>query len=356
MIWLISGGSLGHIIPAVSFYFFLKGRNKDVCLILEEDIWSKRVVDCIEDVCVRWVDCCPSVKKDLSGAFRSWRDVWKKLTNVYEGNEKKVERIILFGSQGCITAWVFAMRHNIPWIVCEQNVVMGGVNRLVSFGAEAIFCGLPMRRIKKGFEKKMFLTTNYPAEIMWEKMCFDFDENNSVWENATFKVLVIGGSRGARSVNRFAIELAKVIPKDVGIVHITGERDYLWVKQEYAFLGRRVNVVRYILPASDLIKNADLVISRAGAMAITDICRYGKPAVFFPYPYARRHQLENALWLAGEGGCEVIWEKERGWMGKGISLVLELLKDKERRVALGWRAGEVWKTIHSGEWWNAFGL
>ncbi len=150
-------------------------------------------------------------------------------------------------------------------------------------------------------------------------------------------LLVFGGSRGARSINRAMVAGLDAILSLAHVVHITGPLDYGWVKEAADALEppwqARYHVHKYLHKEMPLaLAAADLVVSRAGASVLGEFPARGLPAVLVPYPYAGRHQEQNARYLASRGAA-VIVDDER-LSTDLVPTVTALLEDEERRARM----------------------
>lgn len=146
-------------------------------------------------------------------------------------------------------------------------------------------------------------------------------------------LLVFGGSRGARSINRALVAgLDRLLPL-AHIVHITGPLDHGWVEEAAtrlpAALRARYHVYAYLHEEMPLaLAAADLVVCRAGASVLGEMPARGLPAVLVPYPYAGRHQAENADYLA-ERGAAVVVDDAR--LAEALVPTVQALLDDETR-------------------------
>ena len=157
-------------------------------------------------------------------------------------------------------------------------------------------------------------------------------------------VLSFGGSLGAEFVNDAVVKLAATLADghpSVRLLHATGKRDYDRIRtaweQTPAGGCNRMTLVDYIYDMPVQMAAADLVISRAGAMSISELALTGKPTVFVPSPYvAENHQYKNAMALVEQGAALCVEEKtlSEGGLTKAV---LPLLDDSAKREALGSR-------------------
>ncbi len=129
-----------------------------------------------------------------------------------------------------------------------------------------------------------------------------------------FTVLVVGGSQGSRAINQAMVESLPLLVREVGrlrIVHQTGEHDYNGVRQMYLERGLVAEVYAFIDDMPGALGAADLVISRAGATAVSELAAAGRAAILVPFPGAAdQHQLENARAMEKAGAASVIVQSE----------------------------------------------
>ncbi|MBI5878956.1 MAG: UDP-N-acetylglucosamine--N-acetylmuramyl-(pentapeptide) pyrophosphoryl-undecaprenol N-acetylglucosamine transferase [Chloroflexi bacterium] len=140
-------------------------------------------------------------------------------------------------------------------------------------------------------------------------------------------VLVFGGSRGARSLNRAVIANAARLLERVEIIHISGSGDWPAVEAAHAALTeaqrRRYHIYSYLhAEMGDALAAADLVVSRAGASVLGEFPLFGLPAVLAPYPHAWRYQKVNADYLAKHGAAVIVRDEQ---LGDELSPVVERL-------------------------------
>jgi UDP-N-acetylglucosamine--N-acetylmuramyl-(pentapeptide) pyrophosphoryl-undecaprenol N-acetylglucosamine transferase len=121
-------------------------------------------------------------------------------------------------------------------------------------------------------------------------------------------LLVLGGSRGARSINRALSEVLEHVLELAQVVHVSGELDWPWVAERCealpAVLKPRYHAFSYLHEKmGPALAAADLAVCRAGASTLGELPFFGLPAVLVPYPHAWRYQRVNAGWLVGRGAA-----------------------------------------------------
>ena len=214
----------------------------------------------------------------------------------------------------------------IPTAIHEQNSFPGLTNRLLCRIVDRVFISFAESRTH--FAGGAIHLTGNPIrrELLKEK--------NHEEANKRFTILIVGGSQGARAINKAflgALEILKSKGKDPQIIHQTGEIDHPWVLEEYRKMGFEGEVTSFIHDMAKAYQQADIVVSRAGASTVSELAALGKPSILIPYPYAaNRHQDTNALILADIGGAEILYQDDLNAEG----LAALLIKYMDDRMAL----------------------
>lgn len=189
----------------------------------------------------------------------------------------------------------------------EQNSYPGLTNRLLSRIVDRIFISFETSR--EGFKPRPSVLTGNPVR----NELFTSDGKKAEHSDR-FTILVVGGSQGARAVNRaFAEALVSLNKKGKypEVIHQTGKIDHEQVLEDYRCKNLKGEVVPFIEDMVNAYNRADLVVSRAGATTVFELAASGKPSVLIPYPHAaNNHQEMNALSLVKAGGAEMIRQKD----------------------------------------------
>jgi UDP-N-acetylglucosamine--N-acetylmuramyl-(pentapeptide) pyrophosphoryl-undecaprenol N-acetylglucosamine transferase len=151
-------------------------------------------------------------------------------------------------------------------------------------------------------------------------------------------LLVFGGSKGARSINRALLPVLPELLNEMQVIHVSGSLD--WVEAELAKTilsidqTSRYRAYPYLHDEMGAaLKAADLVISRAGAASLGEYPLFGIPAVLVPYPHAWRYQHINARYLEKRGAAVVVADEDIP--ARLLTVVRELMHDEPRREAMG---------------------
>jgi len=218
----------------------------------------------------------------------------------------------------------------------EQNAVPGLANRLCARLVHRVFVSFP--GTERYFPRRRVLLSGNPVreEILAPRPR----------EHSGRGLLVLGGSQGARSLNRLLVDTAGELLSrfpDLYLLHQTGERDEGWVREAYRRKGLSVEVRAFIRDMAWAYAQADLVVSRAGATTVAELCALGKPALYIPFPHATHaHQEKNARAVVEAGGGIVLREGEFS-PAEFVARVTELLGDEERLRHMGERARRLFR-------------
>ncbi len=224
---------------------------------------------------------------------------------------------------------------HIPTLIQEQNSFAGKSNKILGKRAKAV-C-VAYGNMEQFFPADKIIVTGNPVRKSIADMAAgDIDEVKQWFglENGRKTVLVIGGSLGAKSINE-AIDsgLRQLIDSGVQVIWQTGTPYFDQAVKSAEQFGERVKVVSFIKEMALAYTAADVVISRAGALAIAELCIAGKPVIFVPYPHAAEdHQKSNAMALVSKDAAMMVSDSEV--QKQLIDKVIALLRDEDRQAVM----------------------
>ncbi|MQA91941.1 MAG: undecaprenyldiphospho-muramoylpentapeptide beta-N-acetylglucosaminyltransferase [Gemmatimonas sp.] len=247
-------------------------------------------------------------------------------------------------ASGPVVAW--ALLRRLPTAIQEQNSYPGITTRLLAGRVQQIHLAFPeaLEHLRPGEETQVFELGN---PIRPPDRSIDRRAARAAFGLGSGTVaLVVGGSQGAKAINEALLrDLSGLVeagrPSDgLEILWATGPAHHAAVAAEVERLGVRdwVRAEPYIHDMPQALAAADLAISRAGAMALAELCAWGIPSILVPFPHAAaNHQFHNARALAEAGAAVMIPEDELepGRLWCELTTVAE---DPERRAALARRA------------------
>lgn len=220
----------------------------------------------------------------------------------------------------------------IPILIHEQNSIPGVTNRILGKLADKVAISFEMS--KKFFPQNKVVQT---GNMIREEMCQPREELANETREKT-RVLVLGGSQGAHSINMAMLEaldhLSHVKDK-IEIVHQTGASDVDQVRKGYEAKGFSAEVHAFIDDMAAEYHKASLVICRAGATTLAEVTACGKVSVLIPFPFAaHNHQEHNARVLQAENAGEMILDKYIS--GELLSRsILETINDPQKMKEMG---------------------
>ena len=221
-----------------------------------------------------------------------------------------------------------AALRGIPTLLLEQNAVPGFTNRSLARFVSA--AAVTYESTIEFFGRRGFVTGN-PVRPEF------FDPAPAPARSGPPRILIFGGSQGAHAINVAMVEAAPRLaahPGRLAITHQTGERDLELVRGGYQRAGLEARVEPFIFTMDREMKNADLVICRAGATTLAELTAAGVPSLLIPLPTAADdHQRKNAEVLVAGGAAQMLEQKDV--TGDTLAArILALVGDNDRRGAM----------------------
>ena len=292
---IVAGGTGGHIYPAIAIMNKIKEMEKssEFLYIGTTDRMEK---DIIPKLGIKFVGI------EMSGLNR--KNIFSNISVL-----KKYNAAVKKAMKGYITAPVLYAAHKlkVPVLIHEQNSIPGVSNKFISNFADKICVSLP--NSLNLFPKNKVVYTGNPRseEIMnvkkKSKKTLGFDENKKL-------VVVVMGSLGSTTMTQKIKELIPAFKdKNYQVLIITGKKYYNDYKD--INISDNVKIVPFMDDLICLLKDSDLIVSRAGASTIAEITAIGLPAILVPSPYVtNNHQYKNAKELEDKGACIIVSEDD----------------------------------------------
>lgn len=228
-----------------------------------------------------------------------------------------------------------------PTALLEQNAYVGMTNRILARFVDRAYVAFEQTEQVFGASKSR-LTGNPVRQQFVEHARLALADPEG-FESRARTVLVLGGSQGARKLNEDlprALAQAGVANLNLEVVHQTGEAMREEVEAIYRELGIRARVVTFIEEIARAYANAALVIARAGATTLAELCAIGRPSILIPFPFAADdHQAKNADALEAQGASICIRESDLE-VGRLAELIAGLLDDPAKRQGMARAARE----------------
>ncbi len=327
---IAGGGTGGHIFPAVAIGHALQ-RIQPGTKLLFVGAQGKMEMEKVPQ------EGFEIVGLDIAGFNRS--NMLKNLLLPYKMlksalkarsilKEFKPDAVVGVGGYASFPMLNAAQAKGIPTLVQEQNSYAGKSNKILGKKAKAV-C-VAYEQMDKFFPKDKLIMTGNPVRKNISNSTITRAEGQQwLGMNASkTTVLVVGGSLGAKAINE-AIDagLEDILAQGVQVLWQTGKPYYQQAKQRAAAFEGKVKVMEFIREMDYAYAAADVVISRAGALAIAELCIVGKPVIFVPFPYAAEdHQTSNAMALVKHNAALMV--KDADAKQELVKKLNNLLHDK----------------------------
>jgi UDP-N-acetylglucosamine--N-acetylmuramyl-(pentapeptide) pyrophosphoryl-undecaprenol N-acetylglucosamine transferase len=248
-------------------------------------------------------------------------DAWRVITR------RRPDVVVGVGGYSSGPVVAIAALRGIATIVLEQNAVPGVTNRLLAPVVRAAAVNFEDSRAY--FGAKASVTGNPVREEF-------FHVDDAAITSSDVRVLIFGGSQGAHAINVAVSEAAPRLAGSgnapaINVVCQTGSRDFDMVREAFQRSGVPGRVERFIDAMDREMRQAGLVVARAGATTLAELTAAGRPAILIPLPTATDdHQRKNAEALESAGAAEVIDQRELSGAVLADRIVA-LARDRERR-------------------------
>jgi UDP-N-acetylglucosamine--N-acetylmuramyl-(pentapeptide) pyrophosphoryl-undecaprenol N-acetylglucosamine transferase len=332
--FIISGGGTGgHIFPAISIANALKKQNPDAEILFVGAIGRMEM----ERVPAAGypIEGLPISGLNRKNMLRNVKVFWNLFRSLLLAREiiKRFKPDVVIGVGGYASGPTLraASAFGVPTLIQEQNSYAGVTNKLLAKKAKRI-C-VAYEGMEKFFPKdKIILTGNPVRQDLFSVSAKTEDAYKFFnFDSAKKTILIVGGSLGARTINQSVIaELKKISESGVQVIWQTGKYYFDSAKKAAEPFASPLLLVTDFVSRMDLAYSiADLVISRAGASSISELCLLAKPVILVPSPnVAEDHQTQNALALVRKDAAVMIKDIDAGeqLVTKAMELILD---DKE---------------------------
>lgn len=324
---LAGGGTGGHIFPALALAEAIRKREPDAHV---------RFVGTTRGLETRYVpaagyalDLVPSaavtgrgLRRGVAGLFALARGIVQARRLLHD---LEADLVIGVGGYASVPAVAAAVLLRIPTVLLEPNARPGRSNRVLGRFAKRAFVAFD--DAVAYFPPGVAEVTGRPVRAMPRAL--------GRGNGGRIRLLVTGGSQGARALNR---AICAALPRlaaieGLEITHQTGPADLEETRTAYAANNASGEVAAFFDDLPARIARADLVVARAGS-TVAELCQAGVASLLVPYPYAADdHQMANARELERAGACAVVPEAELGVRFEAE--LVALLRDPARRARMG---------------------
>ena len=349
---IAAAGTGGHINPALAIANKIKQEepNSKIVFIgtdrgLENDLVPRAGYE------LKTIDAYGFNRKisidNIKKIYKTFKSI-KQVKKIIE--EVKPDIMIGTGGYICVPVGLAASKESVPIVLHESNAFPGVAIKILSKKANTILLGFEdaKKRIPKA---KNVVVVGNPTKVKKLNLTQKQKEDiiNKIGLNTNKPILLVfGGSQGAQRINESLINIINEhLNANYQIIWATGPNQYDEIKTKLKSLNISINNIKdvkilpYIYNMEEVMNCADLVVSRSGAMTITEISVVGKPSIFIPFPYAtENHQEYNARVLENVNAAKIILDSK---LDEKIlnSTINEIINDKSKMEEMGKNAHKV---------------
>lgn len=307
---LAAGGTGGHMMPAEAVADVLQEAGYQVSLVTDKR--GEAIDNVMTDIDRVVLGASSHMGGGLPGKLRSILSIIGSTFQVRKHFKRQKPSVVIgFGGYPSLPAVLAARSLSIPYILHEQNAVLGRVNRLMAKGAHTV--ALSMDSTARVPEGVPTVVTGNPVRKLIAKLAntayavpFGF---------GVIRLFIIGGSQGARILSDVTPSAIAGLDKEMldrlEVLHQARPEDVDRVVAAYADAGIKAEVKSYFDDVGSILLRTQLVIARSGASTLAELSAMGRPAILVPLAIAADdHQTANARNVAEAGGGWVYPEPE----------------------------------------------
>ena len=334
-ILIAAGGTGGHMFPALALGRALTRRGQAVTLVTDSR-GARYVGSELPYTVVSAGSPSGGVIASLRGMGQLVRGLVQSLTAL---RRDKPVAAAAFGGYASVPAAIAAAISRVPLLVHEQNAVFGRANRMTARFAQAIALSFePTAEVPASPGLRRLLTGNPTRPEFGHRAAAPLPSDR-------FRVLVLGGSQGARVFSDVVPAALALLPDElrarVDLAQQCRPEDLERVRAAYAALGHEVELASFFSDVPERMAAVDLLVSRSGASTVAEVLALGRPSLLVPYLHAADdHQTANAKALAGVGAAILVPQPELTAERLAAELA-DLMREPSRLATMARRAREL---------------
>ncbi len=337
---IAGGGSAGHVNPALAIAKEIRKKQEDTQILFvgSVDGLEKDLVP-LEGFDIKFIQI-KGFKRSLS--FDTIKTFFIMIKGFFQARKivKQFKPDISIGTGGFVSGPVLlaAYLKKSKIMIHEQNTFPGITNRLLSRISDISLSAYESTKEHFKRAKKIVVTGNL-IDTAFENM-----ETYSV-SSGLKNIVIIGGSQGAMTINRVVAQMINEFIKkdDFSLIFAPGKKHYdlvmSTIKRDLVKDLPNVLIKDYIYEREKTYKKADLMITRGGAISISEVLAMGKPAIIIPSPFVPdRAQERNAEFIYEKKACEIIYDDETFTAQKLYDKIKKMISNPDALMDLSQRA------------------
>jgi len=346
-VYLTGGGTGGHVYPGLAVAEALRAECEERGIALEL-LWvgaeGGMEADLVarEEIAFRGLQAGALRGAGPGGMLRGSQRLWHGARQARALlRQSRPDAIMATGGYVSVPLMLAARREGVPSLLYLPDMEPGWAVRMLARWADRV--AVSFQGVASYFAPEKVMVSGYPVRrALLEGASFAARQRLGLDDDLT--LLVFGGSRGARSINRAVGANLAELCRAAQVVHVSGSGDHDEMSRLADSLDAERRARYHLYPylheeMTDALLAANLVVARAGAGTLGEFPAVGLPSVLVPYPHAGAHQAVNAAYLADRGAAVVI---DDGDLAERLApVVLDLLRDGGRRAAMAAAAGRL---------------
>jgi UDP-N-acetylglucosamine--N-acetylmuramyl-(pentapeptide) pyrophosphoryl-undecaprenol N-acetylglucosamine transferase len=301
-ILISTGGSGGHVLPAITIYDHLKYNYETS---ISTDIRGLKYLD-KEDFKPITINT-PKLNNLLLLPFALLKVIFLTIKSLILLKKKKISILVSTGGYMSLPLCLAAKVLNIKIFLIEPNMVIGRANKFfLNFSEKILSYSKNLINLPKEFEQKQIIIKPLIRKKYYENINYEKPDS-------FFTIIIIGGSQGASIFDTLINEILVKISnrRSIKVIHQTSKKNIYLLKNFYEENKIENKVFNFDQNLNELMRQSDLCITRAGASSLAELSLYNIPFIAIPLPNSKdNHQYENAKYYQDKDCCWIIDQKD----------------------------------------------
>ena len=321
---VMAGGTGGHVFPAIAVANELQQQGWDICWLGTADRMEAQLVP-KHGIPIRFIQVSPlrgkGIKALLTAPFSIARAIWQARKII---KQEKPSAVLGMGGYVSGPGGIAAKLCGVPIILHEQNAVAGLTNHWLAKIATRTLQAFP----------NAFVNAEVVGNPVRQALfAMPTPEQRFAKRSGKLRVLVVGGSQGARVLNQTMPQVYAELSDKIELRHQVGKGALASVRELYGANAENVEICEFIDDMATAYANADVVICRSGALTVCELAAVGAAAIFVPFQHKDQQQYLNAKFLADVGAAEIVQQSELN-AEKLVQLLKHLSRDELLQMAI----------------------
>ncbi len=325
---IMAGGTGGHVFPGLAAARYFQERGVEVHWLGTSTGLEARIIP-EAGIPLHYITISGLRGKGIKPLLTAPWHIFKAVRQAMRVM-KEVQPGVVIGMGGFVSgpgglaSWLTRR----PLVIHEQNAKAGFTNKLLSRFAKRVLQGFPGAFVAS----RKVVTVGNPVRTEIENVAAP--SQRIPLDRQPLRLLVLGGSLGAKALNDMVPRTLAAMGAGVRpeVFHQTGEKHYEDTKNLYESMGIRANLVPFVKDMAQVYSWADMVLCRAGALTVAELCAVGLGAIFVPFPHAvDDHQTANADFMVKHDAALCVQQKDLT-EGRLATIVEEFVMSPAKRL------------------------